>query len=261
MDATPETEHVGIIGAGTVARAVGEALRAGLLPGLSLAGFLTRRPAEDLPGPHVQALDELLPAAVVVEAAGRDAVAEVGTAVLESGADLVCCSVGALADPALRGRLLAAAAQGRSRLVVPSGAVGGLDVLTAARETGLDEVVVEQRKPPRTLLGEADAAALTAPAVLFEGTVAEVVERYPRTTNVAAAVALAGLGFEDTRARVVADPAVAANEVRVIARGACGTLELSLANVASSDPRTSLIVAHSVVATLRRRSASVVVPG
>jgi len=258
---SPGTERVAIIGAGVIARGVGEAIRDGAVPGFSLVGFLTRRPADNLPAPQARELGELLPAAVVVESAGRDAVAEHGVAVLETGAELVCCSVGALGDAALRERLLAASARGGSRVVVPSGAVGGLDLLSAAREAGLEEVVVEQRKPPRALLAESEAAALDEPAVVFDGTVAEVVERFPRTTNVAAAVALAGLGFELTRARVVADPALGANEVRVTARGAFGTFELSLANVASADPRTSMIVAHSIVATLRRRHADVIVPG
>ena len=91
--------------------------------------------------------------------------------------------------------------------------------------------------------------------------VAEVVERYPQTTNVAAAVALAGIGFEATRARVVADPALSANVALLTARGSFGELSLQLANVASTNPRTSAVVAHSVVATLRRLTAPVVVPG
>jgi aspartate dehydrogenase len=181
--------------------------------------------------------------------------------VLAAGADLVCCSAGALADAALRQRLADAAAASGARLIVPSGAVGGLDLLAAAQEAGIDEVVIEQRKPPRSLLPEDEAAALEAPAVLFEGSVAEVVVRYPQTTNVAAAVALAGIGFEATRARVVADPALRANVALLTARGSFGELSLRLANVASANPRTSAVVAHSVVATLRRLTAPLVVPG
>jgi aspartate dehydrogenase len=251
--------RVGILGAGAIARAVGEAVAAAGVPGATLVGFFTRKPAGDLPGEQLASVDDLLAATVVVEAAGRDAVAEHGERVLAAGVDLVCCSVGALADAALLGRLVTAADRTGARLIVPSGAVGGLDVLRAAAVAGLDAVTIEQRKPPATLLPAAEAALLEEPRVLFEGSVREVVERYPSTTNVAAAVALAGIGFDRTHARVVADPSLAANQVLLDARGAFGTLTLRLGNVASTNPRTSAIVAHSVVATLRRLDATLVV--
>jgi aspartate dehydrogenase len=252
---------VGLIGAGTIARAVADRVAEGAVPGLTLLGFHTRTPADGLPAPQLATLDELVRASVVVEAAGRDAVRAHAEPVLAAGTDFVCCSAGALADAALRERLTEAARTSGARLVVPSGAVGGLDLLAAAADAGIDEVVIEQRKPPRTLLPEAEAAALDGPAVLFEGSVAEVVERYPKTTNVAAAVALAGIGFEATRARVVADPTLSANEALLTARGGFGELSLRLANVASPNPQTSAVVAHSVVAALRRLTAPLVVPG
>ena len=144
---------------------------------------------------------------------------------------------------------------------MPSGAVGALDVLGAAAEDGLDEVVIEQRKPPRTLLPVDEADALTEPRVVFDGTVTEVVSLYPKTTNVAAAVALAGLGFDATRARVVADPSLRANQALLTARGSFGELALRLDNVATANPRTSAITAQSVVAALRRLVSPLVVPG
>jgi aspartate dehydrogenase len=258
-----DVRPVAIIGAGTIARAVGQELAAAALPGLSLLGFLTRTPKGDLPGPELATLEELVDAnpSVVVEAASHDALRECAEAVLEAGADLVCVSVGALGDADLRDRLTAAAERGGARLIVPSGAVGGLDLLCAAADGGLDEVVVEQRKPPGSVLSEAEADALEKPMVVFEGNVAEAVRRYPKTANVAASVALAGLGFERTRARVVADPALSANQVLLTARGSFGVLTLMLANVPSANPRTSAIVAHSVLVTLRRLDKRLVIPG
>ena len=250
---------VAFIGAGTIAREVARRVEAGDVRGTTLAGFFVRSPGRALPGPALDAV-ALRAAGVVVEAAGHDALREHGEAVLEHGTPLVCLSVGALADAELRRRLLAAAEASGARLLVASGAVGGLDVLRAAAEAGLDEVVVEQRKPAKTLLGAAEADALTGPRVVFDGPVAEVVARFPKTTNVAAAVALAGIGFDDTRARVIADPALEANHVRISARGAFGAFTLELANVASANPRTSAIAAHSVVATLRALAGPVVVP-
>jgi aspartate dehydrogenase len=250
---------VAVIGAGAIGRTVGEALARGGVPGFTLAGFLTRTPHRDLPGKALATLDDLLASApeVVVEAASQNAVREHADRVLAAGCTLVCCSVGALADGELRRRLLVAP----GRLVVPSGAVGGLDLLSAASVEGLDEVVLEQRKPPGNLLPPEEAAVLTEPAVLFDGTAEDVVRLYPKTTNVAAAVALAGLGFEATRARVVADPSAHANQVELVARGSFGTMRLTLENVASRNPQTSAIVPNSVLATLRRLAAPLVVPG
>jgi len=250
---------VAFIGAGTIAGEVARRIAAGDVPGTAVAGFLARSPDAALPGPALDAA-ALPNADVVVEAAGHDALREYGEAVLRHGTPLVCLSVGALADAGLRRRLLEAAEASGARLLIASGAVGGLDVLRAAAEAVLHEVIVEQRKPAKTLMDATEADALAGPVVVFDGPVAEVVARFPKTTNVAAAVALAGIGFNDTRARVIADPALDANQVRVSARGAFGAFTLELANVASANPRTSAIVAQSVVATLRALAGPVVVP-
>ncbi|MET0686477.1 MAG: aspartate dehydrogenase [Solirubrobacteraceae bacterium] len=257
-----DVRAVGIVGAGTIGRAVGARLQEGL-PGLKLLGYVVRAPKGDLDAREFASVGDLLDAGaqIVVEAASHDALRECGEPALAAGADLVCTSVGALADPGLRSRLWAAGVASGARLVVPSGAVGALDVLGAAAEDGLDEVVIEQRKPPRTLLPADEADALTEPRVVFDGTVTEVVSLYPKTTNVAAAVALAGLGFDATRARVVADPSLRANQALLTARGSFGELALRLDNVATANPRTSAITAQSVVAALRRLVAPLVVPG
>jgi aspartate dehydrogenase len=110
-------------------------------------------------------------------------------------------------------------------------------------------------------LSPEQASALDGPVVVFDGSVAEVVRRFPKTTNVAAAVALAGIGFDDTRALVVADPALGANVALLRARGVFGELSFRLENVPSANPRTSAIVAHSIIATLRARTAALVLPG
>jgi aspartate dehydrogenase len=82
---------------------------------------------------------------------------------------------------------------------------------------------------------------------------------HPKTTNVAAAVALAGLGFDRTRSVVVADPRLSANRTILTARGRFGSLRVELDNVPSPNPRTSLLVAYSVLATLRRQRERVTI--
>lgn len=253
--------RVGLVGSGTIARGVAEAIAGDPGCGIEVVAVLARTPTEVMRGPVIATLADVLEAQpdVVVEAASHAAVRETAEIVLMRGTHFVCVSVGALADEALRERLVAAARAGGARLIVPSGAVGGLDVLAAAAHAGLDEVVIEQRKPAAVLLPPEEAAALVEARVVFEGTAGEVVRRYPKTSNVAAAVALAGLGFDATTARVVADPAIRANRATLSARGGIGTFTLVLENVPSANPRTSAIVAHSVVATLRRLRAPLLI--
>lgn len=256
------TLRIGIVGAGAIGRAVAEHLLRGSDRSLRLVGVVGRA-VDGLDAPWLPDLAALLAERpdAVVEAASHAAVRAYGEAILRSGATFVCVSAGALADAGLRGRLEAAAGAGGSQVVVPSGAVGGLDLLAAARVAGLDEVVIEQRKPARLLVPEDEAAALTEPVVVFEGPVAEAVARHPKTTNVTAAVALAGIGFERTISRVVADPSLAANRSTLHARGSTGSFTVTIENLPSSNPRTSAIVAPAVIATLERLRARLVLPG
>jgi aspartate dehydrogenase len=103
-----------------------------------------------------------------------------------------------------------------------------------------------------------DLSALTAPAVHFEGTAREAALRYPKNANVAAAVALAGLGFEETRARLVADPGAVGNMHEIEAEGAFGRFRFEITGASLPDnPRSSALAAMSALAEIRRLRARV----
>jgi len=247
---------VAVVGKGAIGGAVAHDLLEGRVRGCELAALLVRGSQDLVPRSlAVRSLEELLAQSpgVVVEAAGHEALRTYGEPLLRSGADVVCVSVGALADDALRARLWQAADEGRSRLIVPSGAVGGLDMLRAAARGGLDEVRVEQRKPPLAVLGHGEQD-ISEPRELFEVSAREAAERFPTTMNIVAAVALAGIGFERTRCRLVADPALSGARVSVHARGRFGRLELSIDAAPSPNPRTSAVTAMSVTAVLEQLS-------
>jgi aspartate dehydrogenase len=197
----------------------------------------------------LEALLELEPAAVV-EAAGIDAARQYAAPILSAGVDLILVSTGALLDSQFSKDVDVACRSGGAKLHTVSGAIAGLDALRAARFGRLDEVHVVQRKPAALLMSAEEALSLKAPLVVYEGLVEPAVRMYPRTANVLAAVALAGVGPERTTTSVVADPAATGNSVSVYARGAFGELSIELRNRPLGNPRSSMLAAMSVIECL-----------
>jgi aspartate dehydrogenase len=247
---------VGLIGGGAVAAGIASELLADSA-GLRLVAALVRSDTHGLPAAvtRVETVEELLATGpdVVVEAASQAAVRELGPAVVAAGIDLVVVSTGALLEPGLRGRLHAEGRRSGARVVLATGAVAGIDALRAARVGGLDRVEVEQRKPARVLLGADEAAGLSGPVCILDGTVLEAARAHPATTNILATIALAGLGPERTRVRLIADPAATANHARLRASGSFGSLDVVVENRPSANPRSSVLTGLSVVGTLRER--------
>ncbi len=193
---------------------------------------------------------------VVAEAAGHGALSDCGAAVLRAGKQLIVTSVGALADSDLRGALESAAKAGAGRWEAIPGAVGGLDILRAAKLSGLDQVTYTSRKPPRAWKGtKAETLValeqLTQETVFFEGDAGEAAQQYPQNANVAATIALAGAGFESTRVRLVADPAVSRNVHEVQVRANCAEFSIRIEGKPAPDnPKTSLTTAYSLADVL-----------
>lgn len=258
--------RIGLIGYGAIGRELAKRLAEGAAPGHALIGVLARDEGEGSlpPAPlYCATLAALLARKpdLVIEAASTEALAEFGPAVLAARIDLMLLSVAGLADRKLEQALAEAAALSPARAYVPSGAIAGLDAISAAATSGLDSVTLVQRKPPRGLLAPEEAAALAGERILYEGSAREAALRFPRNSNIAAALGLAGIGLDRTQVRVVADSRVSRNTVELSARGAFGELDITLANVPSDNPKTSRLTAMSVLACLARRSAKLVCPG
>src|SRR3954469_949500 len=202
---------------------------------------------------------------MVIECAGHDAVREHGPAVLATGIDLAVISSGALADKALHTELLQRAGATGARLFLPSGAVGGIDILAAARLSGIEDVVYTSRKPPQAWRGTPaerllDLDALAGEAMFFEGTARAAARDYPQNANVAATVALAGAGFERTKVRLIADPDVQHNVHEVSVRSSCADFHVRIEGKPSpANPKTSLTTAFSMARLVLNRAAAQVV--
>lgn len=200
-------------------------------------------------------------AALVVEAAGPDVVRRYAAGWLARGADVMVLSAGALVDPGFARELRAAARAHGRRILVPSGAIAGIDGIRAGALGGLRRLHLRTTKPPRGLAGAPhvvahaiDLAALTAATTIFEGSVADAVRAFPSNVNVAAVLHLAGAGVE-VRVSVVADPAAETNVHEIEAAGDFGSFTVRLDNVPSpANPKTSALAPLSALAMLRRLS-------
>jgi aspartate dehydrogenase len=194
---------------------------------------------------------------IMVDCAGHQGLAQHGAAILRAGIPLVTVSLGALADPQLEAELRQAACDGDTRLILCSGALGGLDALRAARMGRLDSVTYTGRKPPAGWAGSRAeevldlSEPLCGPVTHFEGSARQAALLYPKNANVAAAVALAGAGFDQTCVRLIADPAADGNIHEVEAVGDFGTMRFAITGRTLPDnPRTSALAAMSVLSAL-----------
>jgi aspartate dehydrogenase len=251
-----QPRQVALIGFGALGQAIAAELDAGKLPGVCLQGALLP------PGAHRVAPDrcwanveDLLAAEpdLVVEVAGHAALSAHAAACLRGGRDLVVASIGALLDATLQGQLWDAAADGHSRLLLPSGALGGLDYLRAARRVGPVQVCYRGRKPLAAWKGTAaemmlDLASVREATTFFRGHAAEAARQFPQNANVVAALALAVGSPDAVSVELVADPHATRNVHEVDATGPAGNLRIAVENLPMpGNPKTSRVTAFSVL--------------
>jgi len=261
------TFRLGLIGLGAIGLQIIDAAKSGALPGVEVASVLVRRP-RDAGDPLVTADPDRFFASrldAVAEGAGHQAVRDHGERTLDSGADLLLCSVGALTDDALLERLVAAARRNKKRLILPSAGIGSLDILAAAAVGGLDRVEIVVRKQPEAWLGteaegKFDLMHLNGPVTIYEGPVRDGARRFPQNVNISAATALAGIGLDKTRLVIIADPGIATHIVEIHASGAFGKYDFVEDVIPTAEnPKTGKLVGMAVVKAVRQLTQPVVI--
>src|SRR6516162_3008318 len=265
------TLRVAIGGFGAIGKVVAEQLDCGI-EGLALAavsardrmraeaamaGFTRPVPVVPLAGlwEHADLIVECAPAAVLRELAEP---------ALAHGRQLMVLSCGALLD---NFDLVELARRHRGRVLVPSGALLGLDAVAAAAQGNVSSVHMITRKPPQGLSGAPyleqnaiDVAGLSEPKRVFAGTAREAARGLPANVNVAAALALAGIGPDRTTIEIWADPTVTRNVHRIEVEADAARFSLQIENVPSAEnPRTGRLTALSVVAALKKLTSPLVV--
>lgn len=254
---------VGIVGLGAVGKTLVKRLDDGIF-GLKLSAVSVRdvkKTAGILQGLKgdikILGLTELAQAVdVVVECAPAELLAEIAEPVLRAGKTLIVLSVGALLD---RMDLIDLAREYGAQIIVPTGALLGLDAVTAAAEGNIRSVKMITRKPVRGLVGAPFLVAnkiniddITSPIQIFSGTAREAAKGFPANLNVVVALALAGIGPDQTQLEIWADPALTRNTHVIEVDSDAASFSMSIQNIPTENPKTGRITAQSVLAALRK---------
>jgi aspartate dehydrogenase len=253
---------VAIAGLGAIGLPLARALDAGV-DGLRLVAVACRDPVKgraNLAGfqsaPRLVEIPELAEADIVVECAPASVFERIALPVLEAGRIFVPASAGALLP---RMHLARLALQTGARIIVPTGALLGLDAVRAAAEGPIHSVSIETRKPPMGLIGapylekhKIDVMDIIQPLLVFEGNALDAAAGFPANVNVAAALALAGIGPVRTQVQIWADPGVTRNTHTIRVEADAARFTMTIENVPSAaNPRTGQLTPLSMLACLR----------
>ncbi|MEM8793186.1 MAG: aspartate dehydrogenase [Pseudomonadota bacterium] len=263
------TITVAIAGLGAIGMRVARALDTGEIPSMRLAAVAAgnrERAVDRVAGfaapPRVADAGELAQHAdIVIEVAPKSIFVPLAQSVIEAGKVFMPLSCGALLDHM---ELVDRAKETGARIIVPTGALLGLDTVRAMAVGEVHSVTLQTRKPPRGLAGaphlEAngiDVLSFTEAQKVFEGNALEAARGFPANVNVAAALSLAGIGPERTMVEVWADPGIDRNMQSVKISSDSGDAEMTIRNIPSEEnPRTGKITALSVIACLQRMTAT-----
>ncbi len=258
--------RVAIAGLGPIGKKVAEALDRGI-DGLVLSAVSAQHPEKHrdwlgnlTTSPAVLPIEKLSDVAdIVIECAPARLVRSIVAPFVTKGKTAIVLSVGALLE---NEDLIELAKQNGGQIVVPTGALIGLDAVTAAAVGEIHSVRMVTRKPVQGLAGapylienNIDIEQIKEPLRIFDGTAREAAKGFPANLNVAVALSLAGIGPDRTRLEIWADPALTRNVHRVEVESNSARFSMSIENIPSENPKTGRITALSVIAFLRKQRA------
>lgn len=271
MATTSEKQkRIGIAGLGTIGKALALALHRGI-PGTVLSAVSTRNIETARDWLREQAIDATVVALpeleqhcdIVIECAPASIFADIARPVLRAGKQLVVLSSGALLD---HPEIIELAAANGGRILVPTGALLGLDALIAASEGTVHSVAMVTRKPVKGLLGAPYLSehgivleGIVEPVRIFAGSARQAIAGFPANVNVAVGLSLAGIGPDRTTMEIWADPHITRNTHTISVESDSASLSMTIENIPSENPKTGRITARSAIALLRKMSAPLAV--
>ena len=267
----PQPIRIAIAGLGAIGKALAKRLADGTVPGVVLTAVSARNQEKAeafvktlaYPVP-VLSIDQLEPTSdIVVECAPAALLGEIISPFLRAKKKAIVLSVGAIL---FRPDLIELARQTGGTILVPTGALIGLDAVVAAAEGQIHDVRMITRKPPNGLSGAPyliehgiSLEGLTAPLKVFSGNAKEAAKGFPANLNVVVALALAGIGPDRTLLEIWADPTVVRNTHTISVDSDSARFTMTMENIPSENPKTGRIVAQSVTALLRKMTSTFVV--
>jgi aspartate dehydrogenase len=201
---------------------------------------------------------------IFVEAASQAIARPVARFALERGKIAVIASIGGLGD---LDEYIDLAGNYGGKLILPSGALVGLDALKAIPRESITKVSLKSTKPAKTLAdaeyfrkNNVNAIELAESTMVFSGTAREAAAAFPKSANVAAALAHASIGLDNVKVEMWADPKSDKNRHAVRVESGHGELATEVWNVPfEENPRTSKLAAYSILATVRGLAKSIIV--
>ena len=213
--------------------------------------------AREVPGAEIVAgQDAAIDGAdLVIEAASPRVVPELLNAAIEKTRDVMIMSIGGVIG---NERLLDEAREKDVRVMLPTGAIAGIDAVKAAKIAGIESATLTTRKAPRSLKGapyleenKVDLDSITGETVIFEGSAREAIKGFPKNVNVSALLSLAGIGVDRTRVRIIASPEFTSNTHEIEVKSGAGNITIRAENVPSpQNPKTSYLAALAAIAAL-----------
>ncbi len=259
--------RVGLIGFGAIASDICHFLERNAEVEVVTALVMPEDLSKEATFPLVTNFDEFIGSNldIVVECAGHSAVQEFAPKVLAKDIDIVVVSIGALADSELYNTLQAAASNSQAQVILPAGALIGIDGLRAAKISGLNDVTIRSVKPPMSWSGAPgveglNLAAISEPTAVFEGSARDAARLFPKNANVAATAAIAGVGFDKTKVELIADPQTTQNSHTLTFDGVAGVYEIvTKGNPSPINPKTSQLTALSITRILQNRELGIAI--
>ncbi|MBX2833543.1 MAG: DUF108 domain-containing protein [Micavibrio sp.] len=261
------TQTVGIAGTGALGSAVARALIKGI-DGLTLTHLSDLIPSDEFSQPYVSFKELVNNCDIIVECLPPKAVPELAIKCIDAHKTLIMISGCALLMfPEILDTHSLSTGSEMGRIIVPSGALAGIDGIKAVKELGIVSSKIASTKPPRGFFGAPyvdkmgiDLSKIVSKTRIFEGNAFEAAEGFPANVNVAATLSLAGIGPDKTRVEIWADPDAKGNMHEVTVEGTYSTLYSRIENMPDPEnPKSSMLAAQSIVAALRDFNNSLII--
>jgi len=266
---------VGIIGLGAIGREVANRIESGKVGEAQLVSLLCRDKNKNLllsadQSEHFKSIitddiDEFFAAQpdIVIEAAGQPTLKHYGEMVLAKGIDLLVSSIGLFTDDRALTQFIETAERSGAKILLSTGALPAVDWMSAASLSEVNNISITQTKPVTSWKNTPaeefiDLNSLQDPTCFFEETARESANLFPKSSNISAMLALATIGLDQTKVKLVADPTSEIMNTYIDFDSTVGKLQVNWQGVPSiTNPSTSADVPLAIVKCIRNLSSSI----